>query len=474
MSSIETRVVANYQTAEYGKFVELTNNTEFPAVSVTRYNSPNVANLPPVSSVEVYPKYAVITYDSRLGTANSLPFGDNSAIDAFGKLRVSQPQTLLDSKFITNGAPYTYDQILSGTADALFVRGDSLVSMTTQAVNDLAIRQTYTHFNYQPGKSLQVLCTGLFHPQTNIIKRIGLFQSSSAVPYLPEDGIYLESSNGTVSFHVTKTNGTTQHLSAAQADWNVDRLDGTGPSGATIDFTKAQIITFDYEWLGLGRIRCGFVMGGQVYYVHYFSNINALTAPYMKSPNHPIRYEIRQIGAGTGELKQICSTVIIEGGEENVGTSLTAELSGGISVDQTLRPLLILRLAPQSIDLVGIIKSINIYNKGNTPVIYKLLKDPTIIGNNLTFRNVDGYTDLQYAEGTNAHTLSGGYELMSGYAANGNSSVSIGSGTVDLAGELARFGSKVDGTPVNFVIAARGLGGTSNPVYASTNLELRA
>jgi hypothetical protein len=474
MSSIETRVVANYQTAEYGKFVELTNNTEFPAVSVTRYNSPNVANLPPVSSVEVYPKYAVITYDSRLGTANSLPFGDNSATDAFGRLRVSEPKTLFDSKHITNKSPHTYDQAVSGTGDVLFIDGDSLVKLTTSAANDFAIRQTFTHFNYQPGKSIQVMCTGLFQPQTNIIKRIGLFQSTSAVPYLPEDGIYLESSNDTISFHVLKTRGTAQHLSAAQADWNVDKLDGTGPSGATIDFTKAQIITFDYEWLGLGRIRCGFIVGGQTYYVHYFDNVNALTAPYMKSPNHPIRYEIRQTGPGSGELKQICSTVMIEGGEENVGVSVTAELSGGISVDQTIRPLMILRLAPQSVDLVGIIKSINIYNGGNTPVIYKLIKDPTIIGNSLTFRNIDGYTDLQYAEGTASHTLSGGFEMVSGYAPNGNATVSVGIGASNIIGELARFGSKVDGTPVNYVIAARGLGGTSNSVYTSTNLELRA
>ena len=169
MSSIETRVVTNYQTAEYGKFVQLTNNTDFPAVSVTRYNSPNAVGVQSVSSTEVFPKYAVITYDSRLGIANSLPFGDNSALDAFGKLRVTSPQTLLDSKFITNKAPHVYDEVLSGSAVSTFVNGDSLVALSTSSVNDFAIRQTYTHFNYQPGKSIQALFTGLFEPQTNIV-----------------------------------------------------------------------------------------------------------------------------------------------------------------------------------------------------------------------------------------------------------------------------------------------------------------
>ena len=475
MSSIETRVVANYQTAEYGKFVELTNNTEFPAVSVTRLSHPNVAGMMPVSSIEVFPKYAVITYDSRLGIANSLPFGDNGSIDAFGRLRVSEPATLLDSKFITNKAPYTFDELLSGTATSTFVRGDSLVQLSTTNTNDLAIRQTFTHFNYQPGKSIQAIFTGLFHPQTNIIKRIGLFQSTSAIPYLPSDGIYLESSNGVVSFHVHKTEGTLSHLSAAQADWNVDRLDGTGPSGISIDFTKAQIITLDYEWLGLGRVRCGFMIEGKTYYVHHFSNVNALTQPYLTSPNHPVRYEIRQTGPGTGVLKHICSTVMIEGGEENVGTSITADLSGGISVDTTIRPLLALRLHPRSIDLVAVIKSLNFYNTGNTPIHYKLIKDPTITGGTLnSFAAVDGYTDVQFAVGSPTLSLSGGYELVGGYVPNGNSSVSIGTGSQGVPAELARLGSKVDGTPVVFVIAARALTGTATSVYATANLELRA
>ena len=475
MSSINTRVVANYQTAEYGKFVELTNNTEFPAVSVTRFNRPNTAGMASVSSVEIFPKYAVITYDSRLGTANSLPFGDNGAIDAFGKLRVSEPRTLLDSKFITGKSPYMYDEALSGTASSTFINGDSLIMLSTTNVNDFAIRQTYTHFNYQPGKSIQAIFTGHFTPETNIIKRIGLFQSTSAIPYLPYDGIYLESSNETISFHTHKTEGTPLHLSAARVDWNVDKLDGTGPSGLTIDFTKAQIITFDYEWLGLGRVRCGFMLGGKTYYVHYFDNINSLTQPYISSPNHPVRYEIRQVGAGSGTLKQICSTVIIEGGEEDVGTSLTAELSAGISVDTVMRPLIALRLNPESVDLVAIIKNLNFYNTGNTPVHYKLIMNPTITGGTLnTYRSVDGFTDVQFAPGSATLSLSGGFEMVGGYVPNGNSAVAVGANSQELGGELARLGSKVNGDPVIFVVAARGLGGTANAIFTTVNLELRA
>ena len=467
--AINSNVIINQATTEYGKFVEIINDSMFPPITSANgtyglgYNE------------TAYPKYAVLTYDVGTAGTNGSPFGDNASVDAFGKLRVSNPQTLFDGKFITGKAAYNFDEVLSGSATSTFIKGDSLIEMSTTAVNDLVIRQTYTHFNYQPGKSIQAFFTGLFHPQTNIIKRIGLFQSTSAIPYHPSDGIYLQSANNTVSFHVYKSAGTVSHLSAAQSDWNVDKLDGSGASGISIDFNKAQIITMDYEWLGLGRVRCGFVVGGKIYYAHNFNNINSFTQPYISSPNHPIRYEIRQIGAGSGLLKQICSTVMIEGGEEDVGTTITAELSGGISVDTTIRPLLALRLNPASVDLVAVIKNLNFYNTGNTAVQYKLIQEPTIIGGNLnSFQRVDGYDDVQFAIGSATLSLSGGYELTGGYIPSGNSSVAVGASTQEISGELARLGSKINGQPIIFVIAGRALTGTATSVYVTANMELRS
>lgn len=467
--AINTKVWTNAANTESGKFVEIINDAKFPPTSAS--TDPAFGTV----RINEYPKYAVLTYDAAAQQTNGLPFGDNASTDAFGKLRVTTPRTLLDSKHVTSKTPYTFNELLSGTATSTFIKGDSLVLLSTTNVNDFVIRQTYTHFNYQPGKSMQAMFTGLFPPQTNIIKRIGLFQSGSAVPYLPDDGIYLESSNNTISFHVQKDSGTPFHLSAAQADWNVDKLDGTGPSGISLDFQKAQIITFDYEWLGLGRVRCGFVVGGSVYYAHYFNNSNALLSPYITSPNQPVRYEIRQVGAGSGFLKHICTSVMAEGGEENVGTSICAELSAGLSVSTTLMPLLVLRMNPSSEDLVCAIKTLHFYNTGNTPVHYKLIADPVITGGTINnFTNIDGYTDVQLAYGSSALGLSGGYELIGGYVANGNSSVAVGSNSQGIEGEIVRMGSKIDRTPLNYVIAARAFTGTATSVYVTANLLLRA
>ena len=214
--SLETRVVKNAQTVEYGKFVEIQNDTRFPAVSVVRTHYPDTSNafpnnqnVPPSTSVEIYPKFAVLTYDVTTGQTNGNPFGDNSSVDAFGRLRVSQPGTLLDAKHLYGDNRILFDQALSGTADAIFTLGNSCINMTTSNRGDYVIRQTKQKFNYSPGKSIQGLMTGTFGTEDNIVKRVGLFTGSFTAPYHPIDGIYLENNSGKISLNIVKTQGTT-------------------------------------------------------------------------------------------------------------------------------------------------------------------------------------------------------------------------------------------------------------------------
>ena len=58
----------------------------------------------------------------------------------------------------------------------------------------------------------------------------------------------------------------------AQSDWNTDKLDGTGPSGIILDESKAQILWWDFEWLGVGTVRCGFVIDGLFRTCHVFNH----------------------------------------------------------------------------------------------------------------------------------------------------------------------------------------------------------
>lgn len=471
--AINTKVWTNAANTETGKFVEIVDDLRFPATSAV--TDPSFG---PIKTIE-YPKYAVLTYDVGAGNniVNGSPFGDNASVDAFGRLRVSSPKTLFDAKQLYDKLPQFFDEVTSGTATCTFVPGDSLTLMRTFNDGDYAIRQTSMHFNYQPGKSLLANFTGIFQPEINVVKRVGLFQGLSSAPYTPTDGIFLESVDGPtgyIAFKVLKTQGTQSLLSAAQSEWNMDKLDGTGPSGLTVDFNHAQLMVIDYEWLSVGRVRCGFYIKGKPIYCHIFSNYNALSAPYMTSSNQPVRYEIRQTGVGSGNLKHICSSVMSEGGEPYIGTSLTADMSASVALSDTIyRPVLAVRLNPASHDLSLVVKSIHNLNTGVNDAIFKVIFNPTITGGSLTYNDLSYNSNVQFAEGSASLSLSGGYQLASSFVNKGNSAVASGTGGVELLGELSVLGTRINGTPDTIVIAAKGVGG-STAMYSSIDMILRA
>jgi hypothetical protein len=470
--AINSNVRDHIQSLEYSKFVEIVNDSNFPKLSTTRQA--------PYGAVEVleFPKYAVLTYDITKTQTNGMPFGDNSSLDGFGKLRVTSPRTLFDAKQLTGKLPQVFDEVVSGSgASSVWQAGDSLTLMSTTSANDYVIRQTSIHFNYQPGKSILAYFTGIFVPELNVTKRIGLFQGSSIAPYNPTDGIFLETRdgpNGYIAFRVLKTAGTTYSLSAAQTDWNLDKLDGTGPSGTVADFSSALLMVIDYEWLGVGRIRCGFIVNGQTIYTHQFTH-TGLKTPYMTSGSQPVRYEIRQTGPGSGALKHICSSVMSEGGEEHIGMSVTAELTNpaGIAiVTSGYRPIFAVRLSPAAHNLSLILEKLHVLNTGNSDAIYKIVQNPTITGGSLTFTSLSSNPDIQVADGSATLSLSGGYDIIAGYTSKGNSSVSNGQGSSTFLGELSIVGTKINGTSDMFVVAAKSLIGSST-VFTILDMTVR-
>ena len=88
----------------------------------------------------------------------------------------------------------------------------------------------------------------------------------------------------------------TQDFKIPQSQWNIDKCDGTGPSGYNIDLTKMQMFYIDYSWYGAGFIRWGFRgPDGNVIYCHKAPNNNVNTEAYMRSGNLPARYETESL-----------------------------------------------------------------------------------------------------------------------------------------------------------------------------------
>jgi len=254
---------------------------------------------------------------------------DSPSIDAFGRWRTSEQFTLFDSKMLYDKAPDFYDEVTNGTATSNWA--NSKVTMTVSANNDYVIRQSKVRLTYQPGKSQLVILTGLIGgAAADTVSRLGYFNSSIVAPHTADfDGLYFEQAAGVVTINQRRNGADTGTV--AQASWNVDTLDGNGPSAITVDWTVPQIFFMDFEWLGLGRVRFGLVIDGIPVVCHAFNNANSLASalqPYMISPNHSVRYEIRSTG-GTSSLEQVCSSVQSEGGFNPNGTDRSYDLGIG-------------------------------------------------------------------------------------------------------------------------------------------------
>jgi len=168
----------------------------------------------------------------------------------------------------------------------------------------------------------------------------------------------------------------TQDLRIPQHEWSLDKCDGSGRSGMTLNINRMQMAYMDYSWYGAGKVRFGFKgPDGHVMYVHEFIHNNKETEAYLRSGNLPARYEIKNGNAPTyaPSLYHWGASVIMDGVFEDDKAYLftVASGSGGsdtISIPQALVgtnvPILSLRLAP-SVDnsLVGSLGERDIINR---------------------------------------------------------------------------------------------------------------
>jgi hypothetical protein len=395
---------------------------------------------------------------------------DSPSIDAFGRWRVSSPYTIFDSKNIYDDAdiadnteqqPLQFDNAEtsgSGTSTAYMPNKAAQSISVSASTAGTRVRQTKRRFNYQPGKSLLLFLTFLLgNGAAGITKREGYFDENN--------GIFLEQAGTSVKFvRRTNTSGTPTDNSVSQANWNIDTMDGGGASGINLDWSKTQIMIMDMEWLGVGRVRCGFVVGGNIYYAHEFLNANVLDVVYMSTPNLPVRSEISNSGAGgAATMHQICSTVISEGGFEDNGivfsdsnnnTHVEANVAG------TFYACIGMKLKPTHLAATIKILSANIFSPTvNDNFQWKLLLNPSI-GGVFTYANIAN-SAVMTAKGATANTVTGGTLINSGYGAQ-QTSISTA-----LLNSL-NLGSNIDGTSDTIVLAVSPIGSASNlDIYSS-------
>jgi hypothetical protein len=336
-----------------------------------------------------------------------------TAGDAFGRLRVSNPLTLFDSshRYADNGKWNT----ATGTGGSFaFSSGEGLMNLTVDTTSGAYVyRETKTVSSYQPGKSLQVLNTFVMAAgEPNLRQRSGYFGSGN--------GIYFEVSGVAEPCFVERSSvgGSVSETRVYQSDWTQDKLDGTGKSGFTLDPSKAQIFWIDVEWLGLGTVRTGFIINGQLIHCHSFEHANLIQSTYITTASLPLRAEIENLNTTSGNhtLKQVCSTVISEGGYELRGSQTHVGTLVGSTYDltnaSTNYPVASIRLKQSRIDAVVILSALSVVGTTQNAVYnWQIVQGGTTSGGTWVSAGTDSAVEYNIS-GT---SISGGRVVAGGY-----------------------------------------------------------
>ena len=398
--------------------------------------------------------------------SSEISYKNSPNVDAFGRLRVSTPFTLFDSshRFADNGL-WATSTATSGTAT--FNANQGLVDLAvTSASGSEVIRETIKVFSYQPGKSLLVLSTFVMSAaKTNLRQRVGYYGT--------QNGLYLQLNNSTLSFvERSLVTGSVTESVVNQSSWNVDKMDGTGPSGITLDITKAQILFMDIEWLGLGTVRMGFVINGNYYVCHKFHHANIITSTYITTASLPLRYEITNTGAtsGASTLKQICSTVLSEGGyelrglQQAIGTPINTPRT--LTTAATYYPIVSIRLKSTRLDGIAVATALSAIGNTAANFNWQVVSGGTTTGGTWVSAGTNSCVEYNIL-GT---SFTGGRIIASGYfTATASTSVSVDIlRAALLSTQLERDG--LASTPYEFTLALAA--GTNNEsVFGSMDWE---
>lgn len=444
----------------------------------------------PTATYTIDTRLSTQTYNDNLGPKSVSSFNQSTEcnIDAFGKYRVSNPQTLLDLRVpgqdasglgTTGSTGYTQNFIqMTSSATGSGPPGSTGYKTASSSQTDIFVKGPITFQNqsrkyttYQPGKSLLVKCTGILNPngsnQNGVKSRVGYYDNYNGLyfEYDPAIGCSICLRNNEVTT-------TTKYTS-----WNIDPMDGTGPSGLALDYTKAQLFVMDMEWLGIGRIRFGFYAFGKITYCHQILNINTLGAgPYTANINLPIRYELVGItgNTATNELIQICSTVISEGGYTPIGRPFSCSVANVIAPNNESTELFLLylrggsslgnyyhqQILPNTVTVAS--------SSVNDIFIYRLIYylPEWITTNSLTWTDANSLSVTQYSTGATGTFAASNSIILDSQTASGRGSSSFSSLT-DVFTDLLQITSDINNTSAVLALTVQGSFGGSSKIYAT-------
>ncbi len=320
-----------------------------------------------------------------------------------------------------NGATASHDLSRSGITMAV-----------TSTAGSEVIRQTKHVMRYIPGRTSTVsFAVKLETPVVGVRRRFGLFDENNGAFF--EDG-----GDGTYYCVLrSKTSGSVVETRVARANWNGDKLDGTGKSGITANPTAQHMINIEYEWYGAGQVKFSYIINGETHHIHTFNTANVLTTVWSATPFLPIRLELKNVTgvAGTHYLYQGSNSIISEGVPEKLGTSqnIITPLTGRtMTLANTFYPIVSIRLKSTALQGIALPTSFQAATTDNANIFYKLIVNATLTGASwVDMADPNSFTQYDLS----ATGMTGGTDIDAGFVVSGASStILINSKTANQIG----------------------------------------
>ena len=406
--------------------------TRQEALAIADSNLPNTTGYPTIKDyiqAESNDGFELQYMDSSFIITSTSATVLPTSLDAFGRNRSSEPYTLGDYKHLYSADTNFINQTSNGGTITHSLDKVAVTLSTSNNPASSALHQTKLYHQYQPGKSQLIYTSFVLGPAvTNVTKRIGYFDD--------RNGIYLEQTgDGTLNWVIRSyATGAVDETGTRipQSSWNVDTLDSTGPSGIDLNVNSTQLLFIDFQWLGVGVVRCGFVSGGKHILAHEFTHSEATTV-YMNHPNLPIRSQILNTGTTDGtSFDHICASVQSEGGYREVGTDWqisnpaprNTPIQGG-----TPLPVLALRLKNTYNTTLNrmhaILNSLGLYVQ-TTAIKYTIVKLPdanslTTTDPSLVWTSVNNESGCEYCVNATGYNQANAEPMFGGFASSGTS-----------------------------------------------------
>lgn len=358
------------------------------------------------------------------------------------RIKTSSKNIVFSNTFQFSKQPDVWEESLTADATSVNDVNQSSVVMTVSATpGSKVVRQTKSVMHYVPGRSAEFnmvstnVSVGAGHRA-----RIGVFDE--------KNGVFFERGVEGDLWVVVRSNvtGTPVDTRVRRTDFNIDKLDGTGPSGIVNKLGTIRTLHIEYEWYGAGDVEFAFIINGVKHPLHRFTFSNVINTSWCSTPFNPIRVELENVSANTpGVLEQYSTSYSLEGEMRSIGIpKITGIPLPGVTVPDVFvfRPVLSLRLKPTQLNAVAFIEEIQGFTTSNTFMVFRLVRNATI--------NATTWTDHQTNESavqvnTNATTYSGGTVIALGVVPlggvpyildQGNGIFQIGRNTLGTASDV--------------------------------------